>query len=443
MSKRYRGYFLLLVILMLAVMGLSTVGAQDTLEEQPLMQMLARIPNTTMSRTEIYYNDRKAIETAYPPAAMPQDFAEFVAMNDAKGEDPDLLPVDLWWKAWRNQATAFTGRYLQLGTETPGIVGFDYFQIEQEMTYGTPPAQSLQLAGTFNLDRVRAAFTVRGYNAQDGEAELWCPEAGCDAGNMQNLRERNPANPFGGDLGRSQSLLIEEGALISSPDETVMNDHVDVVTGDEQSLADLPQYRAAAAAMTQDGSLLQAYFWDGELLLQMSQMSPIAAMLGERATPELIKRFYEDLLKDFQELPPYQLLAFADVASDTQQIGEVVLVYTNEASAKAAAEVLPDRIANYESLVVRRSLNDLLKDRRVEAPVVKMLEIEGVYVVVVALGTPKATAEQFAQFDITTFEEPEVTPPGLVFKLLIDSAMRRDLGWLNTVPRSVIEEMAK
>lgn len=443
MSKRYQGYFLLLIMLMLTVMGLSTVGAQDTLEEQPLMQMLARIPNTTMSRTEIYYNDRKAIEVAYPPAAMPQDFAEFVAMNDARGEDPDLLPLELWWKAWRNQSTAFTGRYLQLGTDTPAVVGFDYFQIEQEMTYGTPPAQTLQLAGNFNQDMVRAAFTVRGYTARDGAAELWCPEEGCDAGNRPNLPNRNPANLFGGELGRSQSLLIEEGALISSPDETVMNDHVDVVTGDEQSLADLPQYRAAAAAITADGSLLQAYFWDGELLLQMSQMSPISAMLGERATPELIKQFYEDLLKDFQELPPYQLLAFADVASDSKQIGEVALVYTTEEAAKTAAAVIPDRLDKYESIAVRRSLRELLTERRVEEPIISIVEHEGTYVVVIALQTDKATAEQFDQFDITSFEEPEVTPPGLVFKLLIDSAFRRDLGWLNTVPRSVIEEMAK
>ncbi|MCA0454138.1 MAG: hypothetical protein LCI00_09215 [Chloroflexi bacterium] len=443
MSKRYQCHVSLLFVWLLALVGISAVGAQDTLlEEQPLMQMLARIPNTTLARTEIYFNDKQAVETAYPDTRVPESFAEFVAANDANGEDPDLMPIELWWRVWRNQASAISARYMQLGDETMAAMGLDYFQIDQEMTYGTPPNQSMQLAGNFDLNKVRAAYMLRGYVAQEGDVELLCPEAGCDTGSKTNLADRNPANLFGGDLGRSQPVLIADGALISSPSEVAMNDNVDVITGDEQSLADLPQYRAAAAAITSEGTLLQAYFWDGELLLSMNQFSPAALILGEQATPELIKRFYEDLLKDYVELPPYQLMTFADVATETEQMGQVALVYTTEEAANTAAEVIPARIDTYESIAVRRSLREILDERRVAEPVIRIVEHEGAYVVLVSFPTPKATGETLLQFDVTSPVQPDVTPPGLIYRLLIDGAMRRDLGWLNTVPRSTIEALA-
>lgn len=443
MSKHYRGQLTVIVLMVITLLSLSAVGAQEpALDEQPLMQMLARIPNTTLSRTEIYFNDRKAIETAYPSAKMPENFVEFMAMSEAKGQDADLLPVDLWWRVWRNQASAMSARYLQLGEETQAVVGFDYFEINQEMTYGQPPAQTLQITGDFNFNLVRDAFALRGYSRYASEdVEFWCPEAGCDAGNMQNLPNRNPANPFGGDLGRSQTLLIEDGTLISSPSEIAMQNHLDVSTGDEPSLATLPQYRAVAAAITSEGALMQAYFWDGELLLGMSDLSP-AALFGTSVTQEVIERFYEDMLKDFVELPAYQLMVFADVASETEQMGQVALVYTTEEAAKTAAEVIPDRIANYQSIALRIPFTELLEERGVTKPVINIVEHADRYVVLVSFPTPKASDEELMQFNITSLEQPETTAPGLIYRLLVDAAMRRDLGWLNTIPRSAIEAIA-
>ncbi len=440
MSNHYPYRIIGLFVVLLTLFSLPVMAAQDTLDDEPLMQMLARIPNTTLSRTEIYFNDRKAVETAYPSARMPANFAEFMAMSEAKGEDTELLPVDLWWRVWRNQGSAISARYMMGADETEAAMGLDYFQIEQEMTYGTPPNQTMQLAGSFDLDKVRAAYLLRGYAAQAGEIKLLCPEAGCDTGAMTNLADRNPANLFGGDLGRSQSILIVDNALISSPSEVAMNDNMDVVAGDEQSLADLPQYQAAAAAITSEGTLMQAYFWDGELLLGMSDVSP-AALFGGRVTPEVIKRFYEDMLKDFVELPSYQLMAFADVASETEQIGQVALVYTTEEAAATAAVVIPERIKTYQSIAIQRAFTELLEERGVAEPVISIVEHGERYVVLVSFPTPKASDEELQQFNVTNLELPETTAPGLIYRLLIDAAIRRDLGWLNTIPRAAIEAM--
>lgn len=444
MFNNHRLHFINLLVLVLALLGLSTVTAQDSLDDQPLLKMLANIPNSSQSRTEIYFNDRKAVEAAYPPAKAPNDWAEFKAASDAKGESTDLLPIEMWWRVWRNQQSALTARYMMNSETTPSIVGFDYFQIEQEMTYGTPPAQTLQLAGRFNLDMVRAAFSLRGYTRQDKEGvEMWCPADGCDVGSKMNIANRDPANPFGGELGRSQALIIKDGTLISSPNETVMGNHVDLMAGTEGSLADLPQYRAVVDAMTADGSLLQAYFWDGELIAQMSLLSPASILLGERATPELVKKYFQDMLKTYKPIPAYQLLAFADVVSDSEQIGEVALVYNTEADAQTAAAALPARMNEYVSVVVKQPFTKMLEDRMIDEPQIDIVSSNGKYVVVIKLATRKATTEEIQQFNISNPNPPEVTAPGLVYRMLVSAAMQRDLGWLSTVSLADIEAAAK
>ncbi len=444
MSKRYRLYCMSFIVLVLTTFGLSITLAQDPLDQQPLMKMLARIPNISASRTEIYFNDRVAVEAAYPPAKMPKDWAEFDAISKSKGENPDLLPVDLWWRVWRNQQSALSARYIVSAVDSPSVVGFDYFQIEQEMTYGTPPAVGTQFAGHFDLDAVRAAFSNRDYTRQDNtDAELWCSANGCDSVTKLNLKDRNPANPFGGELGRSQPLLIEDNALVSSGDATVMQEHIDVITGKEQSLAQLPQYRAAVDAITSDGNLLQAYFWDGEVLARMRMLSLTTAVLGANAKPELIKKFLQDMLKDYKPIPMYELLAFADVATDTEQVGEVALVYSSEADAKAAAEVLPQRIDTYVSLAVKKPLIELLHERRVDSPKVDIVESNGKYVLVLKLATPKATIEELQKLDIKDPNPPAVTAPGLIYRLLVSAAMQRDLGWLSSIPLADLEAAAK
>ncbi len=444
MSRSYKSRVISLVMLMLSVFSLSAVAAQDSLDDQPLYQMLVRIPDTPASRTEIYFNDRKAVEAAYPASRMPASWAEYISSDDARGKNADLLPLDIWWRIWRNQSSALSAQYLMVADETPDVVGFDYFQIEQEMTYGSPPTHTAQFAGRFDMDAVRAAFSNRDYVRQDeAGVEVWCSADGCENGAKINVRDRNPANLFGGHLGRSQPLLIEGNSLISSADEGVISSHVDVASGKAKSLADLPQYRAAVQAITADGPLMQAYFWDGELLAEMGVLSPGTFGLGERATPELLKRMFQDMLKDYEQLPMYQLLALADVATDTKQIGEVALVYTTEADAKTAAEILPKRIANYQSFVVKRSLVELLAERRVTEPVISVVDAGGSFVVLIQFATPKATPEEIQQFDLRNPDAVDVTAPGLIYRLLIDSAFRRDLGWLNTVPLSVLEEAAK
>src|SRR5258706_16243654 len=103
MSKNHRFRFISLIVFILTSLSLSIVAAQNSLEDQPLLQMLVHVPDNATSRSELYFNDRKAIEVAYPSAKVPVDWAAFQVYRDDKGKSDSFKPIDLWWRVWRNQ----------------------------------------------------------------------------------------------------------------------------------------------------------------------------------------------------------------------------------------------------------------------------------------------------------------------------------------------------
>lgn len=437
---RSRVHWLSLAFVLLLLSGLPT-AAQDT-DARPLLEMLAHVPDSPLSRSELYFNDRLAIETAYSPAQMPADFAAFEALGDADDDSSAMSPNELWWRVFMNTSSSQMSRYIGMVDTMPDAVGFDFFSIDRELNYGQPPQTTTQYEGMFDLEAIRAALSEHGFvQSEEDSAELWCSTDGCDEGLRTNLAERDPANPFGGDLGRRQPILISENRLLSSASLPVVENHLEVMNGDAPSLAEAPEYRAAVEALTSEGTLIQAHFFDGELLLGISQFS-LDFMRSPSA--EQIKLVLQDILKDYETLPAYSLLVLGDVATDTEQIGKVALVYDDADSAKTAAELIPRRIAAYTSIAVNRTLQELLEERHVTgvtAEVVKSGDT-GKYVLLINLPTPKATPEQISQMTIGNTDPPDVTAPGLIYRLLLDAIYRRDTGWLITTPREELEALA-
>jgi hypothetical protein len=331
-------------------------------------------------------------------------------------------------------------QYFLESENMPEAVGFDVFAIQAELNYGDPPESTLQLEGQFDLDAVRAALTAQGYEREDREdAELWCGAAGCDAGGDVNLADQNPSNPFGGKLGRQQPILIEDGRLISSPSLAVIEDHLAITGGSASTLADAPEYQAAVKALNPDGVLLQAYFWDGDILARMGQLDFLTKSI--RLSPNQLKTVLSTFLEDYETLPAYQLLAFGDVVTETEQVARIALVYSDDTAAQQAANLIPKRIAAYQSVAAHRPFTDLLKDRRVADVGVEVItdDTAGKSLVLLTFATPKATPEQITALRLDNPNPPDVTAPGLVYRLLVDAAFRFDLGWLSTVPREDLE----
>lgn len=441
MSKIYHWRFVSLIVLVLMTLSLSAVTAQDSLGEQPLLKMLAHVPDNATSRSEIYFNDRKAVEIAYPPAKMPSDWAEFSQLPGDANLSPELMAVDVWWRVWRDQQSSRISQYMLVSDEMPTVIGFDFFTVEQELNYGQPPQQTMQLNGQFDLDKVRSALTTQGFTQQDqAGVEVWCGPDGCDSGAKVNVRDRNPANPFGGDLGRKWPIIVQANNLIGSPDLEVIQNHSAIQNGSGSSLGEAPEYRAAVEALTQNGVLMQAHFWDGDVLAAMSKVPGviIAASVDKR------KAIIEAILQDYEPLPVYKLLVFGDIAGDVEVAGEAVLVYDSEADAEKAAEILPKRIANFTTLSTQQSLTKMLNDRGVTQPDVQVVESNGHYIVLVSFASAKASVEDIMAMQPAGEGGSEgITPPGSLYRLLVGLAMRGDLGWLSTISREDLEAAAK
>jgi hypothetical protein len=435
------------VILFCLLLVLASGAAAQPEGESTLLEMLSRVPAIPANRDLILFTDFTAIETAYAPAERPEDWAEYQAWSEAQEDTPEGQPTLLWWVVFSRLSSGQAMQSFRSGGDTVAAIGFDLLEIDQELDYGSPPEDTRQLVGAFDLDSVRRALEERGYEQEAREGvELWCGEAGCEAAVAFNPEDRNPANPFGGDLGRAQPLLINDNVLISSPSAGMIEEHIEVAQGEQRSLGETSEYQAAISAMTSDGVLLQALFVDGETLLRFTSTSPVmtAMTMAPGITEEQVRAILERLIEDYETLPQFTLLGLADVVTETEQQARLILIYNSREDAERAAEVLPERIAAYESLMVRRSMTELLAERYVEDTRYEVVEAANRTALVVTFAGRKGTPEEIAQFSEMLLDSsayPPVAFPGALFSMFSRMVYSVDLGWLSTVPRSELEAL--
>jgi hypothetical protein len=317
----------------------------------------------------------------------------------------------------------FVTRTFNIASEVPAAVGFDLFAIERAVQYGNPPASVVILEGDFDEQAVIDAHESRNYTTSDlNDLTLLCGESGCDSGMEMNLDTVDPANPFGGDLGRSQPVIVGESLIASSPDAEALQAAADTIAEASDSLADNPDYRAAAEAITQGGTLIQSYFVNPADIGTMEQI-----FANPRLSPEQVGHIREMLGEDFVPVPPYSLIALADTATEDQQQAIVALVYRDETAAEEAAALFPDRLEQYVSLVAMESFDILLEERGViDVEVTIYPTSTDRYVLLLTLSAPLA-GEQ------TDDSQPPVGA-SMVYALLVQAYITRDLGWLATQP---------
>src|SRR5690606_32992724 len=130
---------------------------------------------------------------------------------------------------------------MQIHPEAAELLGFEWFDIDQSLYFGVPPTAGGILRGQFDPERVRAAFEARDFAAEtiDG-VKVLCWIEGCDQGLMVDVRSRNPANPFGGNLGRREPVALLPNLLLNSPAIEVVDAMIQAATGAAPSLLDDP-----------------------------------------------------------------------------------------------------------------------------------------------------------------------------------------------------------
>ncbi|MEO8393708.1 MAG: hypothetical protein ABI700_12025 [Chloroflexota bacterium] len=409
--------WVLLIVVMLAF-GTAPTFAQTTENESPLLRMLARIPDTSAAREYFSYIDYRALVAARPGVPEISSWEQFNTLIKSKSEESRLVLATLYGV---QSGPSFFSQYLMLSEAMPKVVGFDDFTIERAVEFGNPPEQGDVLEGDFDAQAITDAHAQRDYlsSALNG-LTLLCPTAGCDSGMRQNLLQRDEANPFGGNLGRSQPVLVGDRLVASSPSIFTVNAIAGAIADPSTSLADQPDFVAAAEAITASGTLIQTYF------IAPSDVGSISsAFVTSRLSAEQVKTLTAQLQADFVPVPAYNLVALADVATETEQQGLIALVYTTQAQAKAAAALFPKHLQDYTSLVTQQPFSDLLSDRGVTSIEASVYPGKDRSVMLLTLHSPLASNALPA--DGTA---PQAS--SLVYSLLVRAYMQRDLGWLAT-----------
>jgi hypothetical protein len=383
-----------------------------------LLDALGRVPPTEATlASPISYVDYRAIEATRPGALAPGSLGELLEREEAG--DP---AADLWFAASMGIASGpsdLLAGLLTDGPSWPEVVGFDFFDIDRAVTFGTPPAAGTVLLGTFDPAAIGAAYAARGYTSTTtGELSLLCPEAGCDTGLEVDLPNRDPRNPFGGRLGRSEPLAMAPNELLSTADAGTMDAMLAVAEGSATSLADHGPFRAVATAPSEDVAILQATFLPGTLL---GSGPDVASMIG--ASPDEV----EALLAEFEalaQLTAPAAVAIIDAATPTEQVVTIALAYPDEAEATRAADAVAERLGSVRSLTRDVALADLLDQRGVTSMTWAALPpAPGAS----AVGKVELRAPLVGE-DATDSNRP--VPSSALYRLLVDLINTRDLLWL-------------
>lgn len=407
---------LLLSFLLMLALSLSAAAqdATDTPEGEPspFLRALALIPDIAPVREAglvFSYADYHAALAARD-IERPETLAAFVEDRDAYGPILPALPM-------AGPANLIT--YLVAGgPDYPETVGFDFFEVAQAVEIGAPPQNGQILLGEFSADAVESAYIARDYvvERESENGVMLCPSAGCDSGAQIDFRSILPGNPFGGELGRTEPLFVDDGILLNSPYFPLVETMAATYEGSGASLADAPAFQAVDAVLGEYPYVTSVIAASPQMfgVLDLSfALGDAQAQLAEEITAQL----------EAAPLAPYQAAAFASTADNENEYGLALLVYADADAAQEAAAAIDARLESMQSVRVRRSYADVLTDAgTLEPSAVVTDEATGLSVVVVRASKPLPSNEPG--------DDGMVMGSHLVYRRFYEMIISRDNHWL-------------
>jgi hypothetical protein len=408
-----------ILTLVMWLLIVSPLRAQE--DVSPLIRLLERIPDHSAIAESFSYVDYRAVINARPGAPLVTTAEEWQTLVDSEAE-----ALGVWTAAFNGVASGSQDILMSLREplSTRDVTGIDPFSIERVVVYGEPPGEVVLLEGDFDTEAIAAAHAVRDYQelTVDG-ITLWCGSADCD-GSFMDLSSREPADPFGGRLGRRQPLFVTNSLVASSPSTPRLVTQAQASEGDATTLAQNTDYSSLAEAITQERQLLQAWFISPLDIAPVSA-TLVTAMMGAEISADQIAALQAAMEDEFTPLPQYRLVALGDTATENEQIALVALVYSNSDRASTAGEILVQRIEDYVSLATRQPMSELLDARGVTAIDTEIYETDERAVLLVMLHAPIPAAEPNG-------EGLAPVSSSMLFQLLLNMYFQRDLGWLAT-----------
>lgn len=401
---------LICLLFLFCIICIPSATAQD--DTSPILELLSAVPDTLEARDSIVsFVDYRAMVEARAGAKTPESWDEFM---NAETEEMDLYSAALFGII---SGPDFLQFLFTEGGAWEETVGFNFFDIEQGLLFGNPPQLGNVLVGSFDVNTIIDAFARQGFTAETfNDYMMLCGEIGCDDGALTDFDNINRSNPFGGDLGRQEPILVSESLLLNSPEVTIAKLMEEAVTDEIVSLADNPTYIAATNSINPDNILIQAQFVYFTLIVPDVAMNILTGNAAE----------IEEKMEAFAGLPQYEVVMFADTATETEQVVYVSLVYNTLEAAELATEVIPTRLAEMESTVRQVDFQTLFDER-------------GVTDIIATAVTDEATGRALAILEFHAPIAPQEADPEAVFgrvsssilyRLFIDMLYARDTDWL-------------
>ncbi|MCS6871565.1 MAG: hypothetical protein NZ571_08915 [Anaerolineae bacterium] len=321
------------VLLLAIALCLLTAHVPSQAQDEPiLVRMVRAVPFAELSgNTTVSYIDYAALQRALPNSVRPLSFEDFKMLSGT-------APV-AWYLAGLYNTAAGDANLTQARLEgMREAVGFDLFSLDQVLSFGVPPSDGRLYVGRLNAQAVESAFLARAYTKVERDGlTVFCGDPNCDPAlarrvDTQNIRQ---SDPFGGQLGRREPVALAQNAILSSPDMRVFDGMIVAYNSGTPSLAQNAFVQALLQALSAEGDVVQAIFFDSYVI---GPVSP-----------------------NETGIPPYSMAALVHVlAADGEQPVFIALVYASEREAQAAAAGLPERIQRYQSVATRRPFLDLL-----------------------------------------------------------------------------------
>lgn len=395
--KRFVSIGLILCVLL----AVWPVSAQTS--TSPLLDILARVPDTARNRDFVSYIDYHALFASRPGGVVPASTAEWNALLDSDSKAARLTMAALFGISAGPEQWA---RILRMQDATIESTGIDFFSITRAIQVGAPPGVVVILNGNFDPAAIVKAFTAKGFKEDklDGFTVVCNPD-GCAEGQRFNVRERDLANPFGGQLGRKEPLVVTADYLYNSPDYESVQAVVQAVQDKTPSLADAPEFRAMANALAPHGTLIQAQIPDTRYVLRQTPVG-----LSEAAQ---------------KPFPDYSLIGFAHTHDDKAQYVVIPIVFDKAEDAEKAAAILPERAAGYTSTTWNQPFMKLAEERggTLQEPTIYQDAETGKTVLLLVF-------EAALDGEEPGMTEGSFRASGILFQLFIASIAQRDMPWL-------------
>jgi hypothetical protein len=407
---RFRVTTVLLVLLALGILVnpfvATTYHAQS---DSLLMQLLSLVPDNPLVRdSELSYVDYEALIAARPGAIWPKSYKEWAALkNKPEGR--------LAWVALMGVSAGLSEVHQQFARPENMVnsIGIDPFTVQRQIFFGKPPHTAVILQGKFDTAAIEKALTAKGYTPSEGNKSLWCAES-CETGTKVDPKKIDRGNPFGGHLGQRRPIAFTQEYVISSADNALVESILAVQNQQQPSLLASVDFHAAAESITAQGTVLQAYF--------VNPIYTSASLSGARLTDQQ-KELATKMAGARVPIAAYSLVVVAHLVEKDSQFATIGLVYNKATDAQTAGKVILERLAQSQSLRVRRPFMELITERSGKLDPVEVYTSQtGKSVLMLAIRAPLESQ--------TPDNDGRYVNSGLLYRLLINALVSRDTDWL-------------